>query len=72
MRLREIISETATVGATSAASIGTVVSPHLAIGKKRGKKVIQEVQVSPVQRLLNLPKLFRKRIKMVQLKTLLT
>ena len=38
MRLREIISETATVGATSAASIGTVVSPHLAIGKKRGKK----------------------------------
>lgn len=38
MRLREIISETATVGATSAANIGTVVSPHLAIGKKRGNK----------------------------------
>jgi hypothetical protein len=38
MRLREIISETATSGATSAANIGTVVSPHLAIGKKRGKK----------------------------------
>jgi hypothetical protein len=38
MRLREIISETATPGATSAANIGTVVSPHLAIGKKRGKK----------------------------------
>jgi hypothetical protein len=38
MKIREIISETATPGATSAANIGTVVSPHLAIGKKRGKK----------------------------------
>jgi len=33
------ISETATAGATSAANIGTVVSPHIAIGKKNiGKK----------------------------------
>jgi len=32
------IAETATVGATNAASVGTVVSPHLAIGKDRGKK----------------------------------
>jgi hypothetical protein len=38
MKIREIIQENATPGATSAASIGTVVSPHLAIGKKRGKK----------------------------------
>jgi hypothetical protein len=32
------ISETATVGATSAANIGTVVSPQLSPGKARGKK----------------------------------
>jgi len=38
MRLRELFNETATMGATSAANIGTVVSPHLAIGKNRGKK----------------------------------
>ena len=38
MRLRELLGETATAGATSAANIGTVVSPHLAIGKDRGKK----------------------------------
>lgn len=38
MRIREIISETATAGATSAGSIATVVSPHIAIGKDRGKK----------------------------------
>jgi hypothetical protein len=37
MKIREIF-ETASAGATSAASIGTVVSPHLAIGKKRGDK----------------------------------
>ena len=37
MKIREIF-ETATAGATSAASIGTVVSPHLAIGKDRGSK----------------------------------
>ena len=38
MRLRELLGETATAGATNAASIGTVVSPHIAIGKDRGKK----------------------------------
>jgi len=32
------ISETATVGATSAGNIATVVSPHIAIGKDRGNK----------------------------------
>jgi len=32
------LKETATVGATSSANIGTVVSPHIAIGKKRGNK----------------------------------
>jgi hypothetical protein len=37
MKIREIF-ETATAGATSAASVGTVVSPHLSPGKARGKK----------------------------------
>jgi hypothetical protein len=38
MKVTEIIQETATAGATSAANVGTVVSPHLAIGKNRGNK----------------------------------
>ena len=38
MRLRELLGETATAGATTAANVGTVVSPHIAIGKDRGKK----------------------------------
>jgi hypothetical protein len=37
MKIHEIF-ESATAGATSAANIGTVVSPQLAIGKDRGKK----------------------------------
>ena len=32
------MDEDATAGATSAANVGTVVSPHIAIGKDRGKK----------------------------------
>ena len=38
MRILELISETASAGATSAANIGTVVNPHLSPGKARGKK----------------------------------
>jgi hypothetical protein len=37
MRIRELL-EFASVGATNAASVGTVVSPHLAIGGARGNK----------------------------------
>ena len=37
MKIRELL-ETATAGATTSANIGTVVSPHLAIGNARGKK----------------------------------
>jgi hypothetical protein len=37
MRIRDIISETASAGATSSASIGTVVNPHISPGKARGK-----------------------------------
>ncbi len=39
MKINEIIMrEAATAGATSAGSIATVVSPHIAIGKDRFKK----------------------------------
>ena len=38
MRISDILRETATAGATSSGNIATVVSPHLAIGKDRGKK----------------------------------
>jgi hypothetical protein len=37
MKIRELF-EYASAGATSAANVGTVVSPHLAIGKARGNK----------------------------------
>ena len=37
MRFKEIL-EQATAGATSSGNIATVVSPHLAMGKARGKK----------------------------------
>jgi hypothetical protein len=35
MKISEILSETASAGATSASSIATVVSPHLAIGNTK-------------------------------------
>jgi hypothetical protein len=38
MRILDIISETASAGATSSSSIGTVVNPHISPGKARGKK----------------------------------
>ena len=42
MKINEVIirrvQEQATAGATSAGSIATVVSPHIAIGKDRGNK----------------------------------
>jgi hypothetical protein len=38
MKISELIKETATPGATNAASMGTVVNPHHSPGKARGKK----------------------------------
>lgn len=38
MKIHEILSETASAGSTSAGSIATVASPHIAIGKDRGNK----------------------------------
>jgi hypothetical protein len=37
MKIRDIL-ESATAGATSSGDIATVVNPHIAIGKDRGKK----------------------------------
>jgi hypothetical protein len=37
MKIKDIV-ESATAGATSAANIGTVVSPHIAIGRDRKNK----------------------------------
>jgi hypothetical protein len=37
MKIKDIV-ESATAGATSSANIGTVVSPHIAIGKDRKNK----------------------------------
>ena len=37
MKITEIITETATAGATSAGNIGTVDAPHISPGKARGK-----------------------------------
>ena len=38
MKIREIISEVASAGATSADNIATVASPHIAVGPDRFKK----------------------------------
>ena len=38
MRIKEVIKEVASAGATSAGNIATVVSPHIAIGQDRFKK----------------------------------
>ena len=38
MKISELLGETATAGATSAANIGTVDAPHYSPGKARGKK----------------------------------
>jgi hypothetical protein len=37
MKIHEIL-ESASAGATSSANVGTVISPHIAIGKDRGNK----------------------------------
>jgi hypothetical protein len=37
MKIKDIL-ESATVGATNAGNVGTVVNPHLSPGKARGKK----------------------------------
>ena len=38
MKIRDIISEVASPGATSSGNIATVVSPHIAVGPDRFKK----------------------------------
>lgn len=38
MKISEIVTESATAGATSSGNIATVVNPHISPGKARGKK----------------------------------
>ncbi len=38
MKIKDILAETATAGATSAGNIATVANPHISPGKARGKK----------------------------------
>ena len=51
MKIRDIISEVASVGATSAANIATVASPHIAVGPDRFKNHTQVLLESQEQRL---------------------
>jgi|TARA_R110000803_G_scaffold36513_2_gene78376 hypothetical protein len=37
MRIRDIISEVASAGATSAGSVASVANPHIAIGNKKAR-----------------------------------
>ena len=64
----EQISETATAGATSSANIGTVVSPHLAIGRRNiGVKATQDRQANQAQKHPNCLKLYSLKTKTVQI-----
>ena len=68
MRIVEIIThkklgEQATAGATSAGSIATVVSPHIAIGPDRFKKSYTGTPENRVQKHQTYPKLKNKHPK---------
>ena len=56
MRIKEVITEVASAGATSAGNIATVVSPHIAIGQDRFKNHTQARLASQAQRLPNCQK----------------
>ena len=62
MKINEvIIRETATAGATSAGNIGTVVSPHIAIGKDRGNKAYTGTPGRPGTKAPRLPKIVQPK-----------
>ena len=62
MKINEvIIREQATAGATSAGSIATVVSPHIAIGKDRGNKAYTGSPGVSGTRAPRLPKITQKK-----------
>jgi hypothetical protein len=57
------LEESATAGATSSASIGTVVSPHLAIGKSRKNKSYTGSPGKSGTKAPKLPKIVQKKNK---------
>jgi len=68
MKVRDIL-ENATAGATMAANVGTVVSPHIAIGKDRGKKSYTGSPGKSGTKAPSVPKLYKQKMPMEQLKT---
>ena len=71
MKIRDIISEVASVGATSAANIATVASPHIAVGPDRFKKSYTGTPASQEQRLQDYQKLYNLKRKTAQPKALM-
>ena len=61
MKIREIISEVASVGATSAANIATVASPHIAVGPDRFKKSYTGTPGKSGTKAPKLPKIVQKK-----------
>lgn len=61
MKIKDILAETATAGATSSGNIATVVNPHISPGPARGKKSYtgkpgQSGTKSPPQPMVKQPK----------------
>ena len=65
MRIKEVIGEAASPGATSSGNIATVVSPHIAIGQDRFKKSYTGSPVSQAQRLQNYLKWYKRKNQVV-------
>ena len=61
MKIREIISEVASAGATSAGSIATVPSPHIAVGPDRFKKSYTGTPGKSGTKAPKLPKVVQKK-----------
>ena len=61
MRIKEVITEVASAGATSAGNIATVVSPHIAIGQDRFKKSYTGTPGKSGTKAPKLPKIVQKK-----------
>ena len=71
MKIRDIISEVASVGATSAANIATVASPHIAVGPDRFKKSYTGTPGKSGTKAPRLPKVVQPKRKTAQPKALM-
>ena len=63
MKIREIISEVASAGATSAGSIATIPSPHIAVGPDRFKKSYRGTPGKSGRKAPRLPKVVQPKKK---------